>query len=89
MLLRIIPVIMGCNVESGDESSFIETTKVQNVRYLVKENAFSHLMEVGSVICLYENHLILLMNNEFASKIDLFACLATVFSLEKNIIFVF
>ena len=79
MLLHTIPVIMGCNVESGDESSFIETTKVQNIRDLVKENAFSHLMEVGSVICLYENDLMLLMNNEFASKLDLFACLATDF----------
>ncbi|XP_057548453.1 pumilio homolog 23 [Amaranthus tricolor] len=46
VLLHTIPVIMGCNVESGDESSFIETTKVQNIRDLVKENAFSHLMEV-------------------------------------------
>ncbi|XP_056685054.1 pumilio homolog 23 isoform X2 [Spinacia oleracea] len=45
-LLHIIPVIMGCNVENADQSSFIEKTEVQNIRDLVKENAFSHLMEV-------------------------------------------
>uniref|UniRef100_A0A803KQU6 Uncharacterized protein n=2 Tax=Chenopodium quinoa TaxID=63459 RepID=A0A803KQU6_CHEQI len=45
-LLRIIPVIMGCNVENADQSYFIETTEVQNIRDLVKESAFSHLMEV-------------------------------------------
>lgn len=45
-LLHIIPVIMGCNVEDVEDSSFIETTEVQNIRDLIKENAFSHLMEV-------------------------------------------
>lgn len=45
-LLHAIPLIMGCNVKNVEEMTFIETTKVQNIRDLVKENAFSHLMEV-------------------------------------------
>lgn len=52
-LLHAIPLIMGCNVKNVEEMTFIETTKVQNIRDLVKENAFSHLMEVGSYFWFY------------------------------------
>lgn len=45
-LFNIIPVIMGCNMENAEEGNLIEITEVQNIQDLVKENAFSHLMEV-------------------------------------------
>ncbi|GAB2268871.1 hypothetical protein Dimus_003814 [Dionaea muscipula] len=45
-LLSIIPVILSCKVEISGEGSSILITEVQNIRDLVKENAFSHLMEI-------------------------------------------
>ncbi|KAL9273192.1 Pumilio homolog 23-like protein [Drosera capensis] len=45
-VLSIIPVMLGCKVESSDKGNFIQSTEVQNIRDLVKENSFSHLMEV-------------------------------------------
>lgn len=46
-LLSIIPVMLGCKVESSDDKwNFIQSTEVQNIKVLVKENSFSHLMEV-------------------------------------------
>lgn len=45
-LIQIIPVIMGCKMENAEEGNLIEITEAENIRDLVKENAFSHLMEV-------------------------------------------
>ncbi|KAL9247238.1 hypothetical protein vseg_020690 [Gypsophila vaccaria] len=46
VLLRVIPVILGCNVENAEENGLIDMTEVDNIRELVKENPFSHLIEV-------------------------------------------
>ncbi|GAB4849982.1 hypothetical protein Ancab_029281 [Ancistrocladus abbreviatus] len=45
-LLSIIPVMLGCCVRNTDEGNFIEMPQVENIRDLIKENAFSHLMEI-------------------------------------------
>ncbi|XP_057505237.1 pumilio homolog 23 [Actinidia eriantha] len=45
-LLRIIPILLGCKMENIVEGNFIEITSVQNLRSLMKETAYSHLMEV-------------------------------------------
>ncbi|KAJ8447540.1 hypothetical protein Cgig2_031153 [Carnegiea gigantea] len=45
-LIQIIPVIMGCKMENAEAGNLIEITEAENIRDLVKENAFSHLMEV-------------------------------------------
>ena len=57
-LLHIIPILLGCKMENVVEGNFIEITSVQNLRSLMKETAYSHLMEVRSldrqtVICLF------------------------------------
>ncbi|XP_074268283.1 pumilio homolog 23 isoform X2 [Silene latifolia] len=46
VLFRVIPLILGCNVENAEEDGYIEKKEVQNIREIVKENAFSHLMEI-------------------------------------------
>lgn len=45
-LLSIIPVILGSSMENTEEESLITLSEVQNIKDLVKENAFSHLMEI-------------------------------------------
>ncbi|KAJ7963364.1 pumilio-like 23 [Quillaja saponaria] len=45
-LLHLIPVLLGCNEENIVEGNYIETTIAREVVKLLKENAFSHLMEV-------------------------------------------
>jgi len=37
---------MGCKIENAEDGNLIEKTEAENIRDLVKENAFSHLMEV-------------------------------------------
>lgn len=46
VLGRIIPVLLGCDMENAGEKNFIETISVQNLLSLTKESAYSHLMEV-------------------------------------------
>ncbi|KAL2345982.1 hypothetical protein Fmac_007267 [Flemingia macrophylla] len=45
-LLRVIPVLLGCKDENNAEEIFIETTVVPELKNLLKESKFSHLMEV-------------------------------------------
>ncbi|KAL8136860.1 hypothetical protein V2J09_002861 [Rumex salicifolius] len=45
-LLSIIPVILGCGTENTEEGRLITSSEVQNIKNLIKENAFSHLMEI-------------------------------------------
>ncbi|KAL6137343.1 hypothetical protein ACLB2K_062635 [Fragaria x ananassa] len=46
MLLQIIPILTGCTREDIVEENTIEPTIVRDVLGLMKETAFSHLMEV-------------------------------------------
>ncbi|CAB4272190.1 unnamed protein product [Prunus armeniaca] len=46
-LLQIIPILIGCTREEILEGDSIKTTKARNILYLMKETAFSHLMEVA------------------------------------------
>ncbi|XP_035539256.1 pumilio homolog 23 isoform X2 [Juglans regia] len=45
-LLHAIPILLGCNKEDILEGNYIEMDIVRNVVNLMKETAFSHLMEV-------------------------------------------
>ncbi|PKI34486.1 hypothetical protein CRG98_045123 [Punica granatum] len=45
-LLKIIPIILGCNKENNKEGNFIEMGVVQDILNLVKETSSSHLIEV-------------------------------------------
>ncbi|KAK2652146.1 hypothetical protein Ddye_012002 [Dipteronia dyeriana] len=45
-LLKIIPTLLGCSKENVGEGNLIEMTVVGDVLELMKETAFSHLMEV-------------------------------------------
>ncbi|CAL5439362.1 unnamed protein product [Camellia sinensis] len=45
-LSRIIPILLGCNMENAVEGNFIEKKSAQNLLRLMKETAYSHLMEV-------------------------------------------
>ncbi|KAA8541572.1 hypothetical protein F0562_022724 [Nyssa sinensis] len=45
-LLHIIPVLIGCNMENAVEGNYIEVTAMRNLFSVMKETAFSHLMEV-------------------------------------------
>lgn len=45
-LSHIIPILLGCNMENAVEGNFIEKKSVQNLLRLMKETAYSHLMEV-------------------------------------------
>lgn len=47
-LLQIIPILIGCTREEILEGDSIKTTKARNILYLMKETAFSHLMEVNT-----------------------------------------
>ncbi|KAL5755452.1 hypothetical protein ACOSQ2_020198 [Xanthoceras sorbifolium] len=45
-LLKIIPILLGCSKENVGEGHLIEMTVVRDVLELMKETAYSHLMEV-------------------------------------------
>lgn len=45
-LLQIIPVLLDCRKENLTEGNFIEMTAVRDIVELMKEAAYSHLMEV-------------------------------------------
>lgn len=45
-LLHIIPILLGCSQENRAEGNFIDSTLGQQSRDLMKETAYSHLMEV-------------------------------------------
>lgn len=46
-LLLAIPILLGCNKEGRVEGNFIEMAVVRGVVNLMKETAFSRLMEVS------------------------------------------
>ncbi|KAJ0007249.1 hypothetical protein Pint_29457 [Pistacia integerrima] len=45
-LLKIIPVLLGCKKENIAEGNFIDMSVVSTIVDLMKETAYSHLMEV-------------------------------------------
>lgn len=45
-LLHVISILLGCHVETIAEQKSIETTAVQEIMDLLKDTAYSHLMEV-------------------------------------------
>ncbi|GMQ07936.1 hypothetical protein CsSME_00051910 [Camellia sinensis var. sinensis] len=45
-LSHIIPILLGCNMENAVEGNFIEKKSARNLLRLMKETAYSHLMEV-------------------------------------------
>ncbi|PIA50488.1 hypothetical protein AQUCO_01300904v1 [Aquilegia coerulea] len=45
-LMHIIPLLLGCKEENNREGNLIESTPVHHIVNLLKDNAFSHLMEV-------------------------------------------
>ncbi|TKY61158.1 Pumilio-like 23 [Spatholobus suberectus] len=45
-LLHVIPILLGCKDKNNAEDNFIETTVVLELKNLLKESKFSHLMEV-------------------------------------------
>lgn len=60
-LLHVICVLLGCNMENVAEGNLIKITSVKNFLRLMKETAFSHLMEVSSlnsVISIFVNDLL-------------------------------
>ncbi|KAK2365337.1 pumilio [Trifolium repens] len=46
MLLDVIPILLGCKNKNNAKGNFIESTVVPELKNLLKEPAFSHLMEV-------------------------------------------
>lgn len=60
-LLHVICVLLGCNMENVVEGNLIKISSVKNFLRLMKETAFSHLMEVSSlnsVISIFVNDLL-------------------------------
>lgn len=47
-LLDVIPILLGCKDKNNAEGNFIESKVVPELRNLLKETEFSHLMEVGT-----------------------------------------
>ncbi|KAK7285692.1 hypothetical protein RJT34_20470 [Clitoria ternatea] len=45
-LLHVIPILLGCTDKNNSEENFISTTEVSELKNLLKEAKFSHLMEV-------------------------------------------
>ncbi|KAF8393704.1 hypothetical protein HHK36_021951 [Tetracentron sinense] len=45
-LLHVIPILLGCHEKDTVEGNFIEITDVQSIVALLKDTAYSHLMEV-------------------------------------------
>ncbi|KAF5198699.1 Pumilio-like protein [Thalictrum thalictroides] len=46
VLMHIIPLLLGCKEENIRDGNMIESTPVHHIVNLLKDNAFSHLMEV-------------------------------------------
>lgn len=49
-LLHVILILLGCTKKDFVEGNFIEMAVVRDVVDLVKETAFSHLMEVNDLL---------------------------------------
>lgn len=45
-LSKIIPVLLGCKKEDPTEGNYLDLSKSKHVVHLMKETAYSHLMEV-------------------------------------------
>ncbi|KAK7397498.1 hypothetical protein VNO78_18673 [Psophocarpus tetragonolobus] len=45
-LLRVIPILLGCKDKNNADDNFIDTIVVAELKSLLKESKFSHLMEV-------------------------------------------
>ncbi|RDX69494.1 Pumilio-like 23, partial [Mucuna pruriens] len=50
-LLHVIPILLGCKDKNNAEDNFIETKAVPELKNLLKESKFSHLMEVVLEVC--------------------------------------
>lgn len=48
-LLKLIPVLLGCKKENVVEGNFVEMSVVSSIVDLMKETAYSHLMEVSNL----------------------------------------
>lgn len=48
-LMQIIPILLGCKEENLTEENFINMTAVGEIIELMKETAYSHLMEVRNI----------------------------------------
>ena len=50
-LLEIIPLVLGCNSANGkEEGVLIETDVAKEILESLKDNSFSHLMEVTELL---------------------------------------
>jgi nucleolar protein 9 len=58
-LLQIIPVLIGCTREDIVEENSIKPTIVRDVLGLMKETAFSHLMEVNNLLVRFVSTILL------------------------------
>lgn len=52
-LLQLIPILIGCTREDILEGKSIQTTKVRGILHLMKETAFSHLIEVNGLFIMF------------------------------------
>lgn len=48
-LLHVIPILLGCSIENIQEEKLIDDNAVRKLSSLMKEAAFSHLMEVKTI----------------------------------------
>lgn len=48
-LLHVIPILLGCSIENIQERKLIDDNAVPKLLSLMKEAAFSHLMEVKTI----------------------------------------
>lgn len=62
-LLQIIPVLMGCTREDIVEENSIKSAIVRDVLGLMKETAFSHLMEVNNLLVRFASTILLQAQN--------------------------
>lgn len=67
-LLQIIPILLGCSKEDSVVGDLIKSSLVQDIAHLMKETAFSHLMEVSHLLLsycpstdIYTNYFLLLL----------------------------
>lgn len=50
-LLEVIPLVLGCNSSNGEEEGVhIETDVAKDILESMKDNSFSHLMEVTELL---------------------------------------
>lgn len=75
-LLQIIPILLGCRKENVVEGNFVEITIVRGLLDLMKETAYSHLMEVGNLPMgsTWKFHLYLFFCHSFFSSFFVFLC---------------